>query len=140
MKPAFVGGALSFKDDKKKKKKKKKKVKHELKKDEEITVPEEELTEAQKKALRLKEERERKELEKVASKSHRDRVEEFNEKLGQLTEHNDIPRVSLLLEERFDWPAVCFYFAFSHFLKIVLSPCRSVLLETVKENSVEACV
>ena len=38
--------------------------------------------------------REKQELEKVASKSHRDRIEEFNEKLGNLTEHNDIPRVS----------------------------------------------
>ena len=30
----------------------------------------------------------------LSSMSHRERVEQFNEKLGQLTELNDIPRVS----------------------------------------------
>jgi protein FAM32A len=100
MKPAFLGGALSFKGDDSKKKKKKK-VKHELK-SKESSVPAvaaagvEELTEAEKKALVRKQERDRKDLEAVASKSHRERVEEFNEKLGTLTELNDIPRVSIL--------------------------------------------
>ena len=51
------------------------------------------LTTAERKSLRMKKEREMQELEKIGSKSHRERVEEFNEKLGNLTEHNDIPRV-----------------------------------------------
>ena len=33
-------------------------------------------------------------MEKVVSLSHRERVEAFSEKLGNLTELNDIPRVS----------------------------------------------
>jgi protein FAM32A len=51
------------------------------------------LTDAEKKALRKKREREAQELASLAKKSHRERVEEFNEKLASLTEHNDIPRV-----------------------------------------------
>ena len=53
-----------------------------------------EMTDAERKALKRRHEREQKELEKVALKSHRERVEEFNEKLATQTEHNDIPRVS----------------------------------------------
>ena len=34
------------------------------------------------------------EAEKTVSKSHRDRLDELNEKLASLTEHNDIPRIS----------------------------------------------
>jgi protein FAM32A len=109
MKSAFTGGALSFKGDKKKKKAKKKGsegAKHSLKTrsaTEEETVPattasddnvDDGMTEAERKALLRKRERERIELEKAASKSHRERVEEFNEKLGAQTELNDIPRVS----------------------------------------------
>jgi protein FAM32A len=106
MAPSFVGGALSFKGDKKKKRK----TKHSLKakKEKQIhdsegatkvvvaesTLQDEDLTEAERKAVARKLERERKELERVAKKSHRERVEEFNEKLSSLTEHNDIPRVS----------------------------------------------
>jgi protein FAM32A len=102
-KPAFIGGALSFKGDKRKKAKKKNcKAKHHLedeKKKERIetaSVPDEddELTEAERKSFQYKLEKDRKDLENVATKSHRERIEEFNEKLGQLTEHNDIPRVS----------------------------------------------
>jgi protein FAM32A len=51
------------------------------------------LTDAEKKALRKRKEREAQELADLAKKSHRERVEEFNEKLASLTEHNDIPRV-----------------------------------------------
>jgi protein FAM32A len=108
-KSAFVGGALSFKGDKKKSKKKNKKSKHkqegdsrEKKKDEvnestsvaHLSEDDEELTEAERKALKFKREFQRKESEKIALKSHRERVEELNEKLGSLTELNDIPRVS----------------------------------------------
>ncbi len=59
-----------------------------------VAAIEAELTDAERKALKYKLERERKELEQLAKKSHRERVEEFNEKLSNLTELNDIPRVS----------------------------------------------
>lgn len=105
-KPAFTGGALSFKGEKRKKaKKKSRKSKHNI--DEHAEQKErhekaivhhdeddDELTEAERKALKRRLEKERQDLEKVAAKSHRERIEEFNEKLGSLTEHNDIPRVS----------------------------------------------
>jgi len=104
MAPAFTGGSLSFKGDKKKKKsskKKKKETKHSLKKkDEEAVVPaaaaalDSDMTDAERKALKRRQEREQKELEQVAQKSHRERVEEFNAKLASTTELNDIPRVS----------------------------------------------
>jgi len=117
-KTAFMGGALSFKGDKKKKnksaKKKQSKIKHShqhksnIKDDDDdddnnknnlvakLPMEEEleELTEAERKARSRKLEREKIELAKTAAKSHRDRVEEFNEKLSNLTELNDIPRVS----------------------------------------------
>jgi protein FAM32A len=53
------------------------------------------LTDAERKAMKRKLERETAELAKVAMKSHRERVEEFNEKLSSQTEHNDIPRVRI---------------------------------------------
>jgi protein FAM32A len=99
----FIGGALSFKGDKNKKKsskKKKQSVKHELRKEKkevEVKVDDDDdddLTEVERKALKRRLERERLEAEKAAQKSHRERVEEFNEKLASLTELNDIPRVS----------------------------------------------
>jgi protein FAM32A len=54
----------------------------------------EELTEAERRALKFKRQRQRKDNERIAQKSHRERVEDLNEKLGSLTELNDIPRVS----------------------------------------------
>ena len=113
-KTAFMGGTLSFKGDNKKKsskKKKKSKSKHSLgdgnkkqrakgdealllKRSEDYDDDDDDMTEAERKALKYKLEREKQECEKVAQKSHRERIEEFNEKLGNLTEHNDIPRVS----------------------------------------------
>jgi protein FAM32A len=107
MKPEFTGGSLSFKGEKKKGKKKKSKTKHSLKDNEKARLEEEtprqpldggdDLTEAERKALEKKRQREREELQQVAKKTHRERVEEFNEKLGSLTELNDIPRVSILI-------------------------------------------
>jgi protein FAM32A len=118
---AFIGGALSFKGDKKKKKtKKKNKVKHDVASSSlhssKSSVPlhsagipkddddnnnhnieeeeDDEMTDAERAAYKKKQERELKELEFVAKQSHRERVEAYNEKLSQLTEHNDIPRVS----------------------------------------------
>jgi protein FAM32A len=99
----FIGGALSFKGDKKKKhKKKKQSVKHEIdKRESEIIVntnndddDDDGLTEAERKALKRRLERERIDAEKSAQMSHRERIEEFNTKLASLTELNDIPRVS----------------------------------------------
>eukprot|EP00558_Chaetoceros_sp_UNC1202_P004508 CAMPEP_0197232996 /NCGR_PEP_ID=MMETSP1429-20130617/1170_1 /TAXON_ID=49237 /ORGANISM="Chaetoceros sp., Strain UNC1202" /LENGTH=117 /DNA_ID=CAMNT_0042691167 /DNA_START=199 /DNA_END=552 /DNA_ORIENTATION=+ len=112
MAPTFLGGKLNLKGGKKKKKK----SKHSLNKtgkDEErntkvdttaedvihadedgIADYDDDLTETERKSLRVKKERETQELEKIANQSHRERIEEFNEKLGNLTELNDIPRVS----------------------------------------------
>jgi protein FAM32A len=95
----FIGGALSFKGDKKKKhKKKKQSVKHEIdERESEIIVntnDDDGLTEAERKALKRRLERERIDAEKTAQMSHRERIEEFNTKLASLTELNDIPRVS----------------------------------------------
>ena len=36
----------------------------------------------------------RKEAPRAARKSHRERVDDLNEKLSTMTEHNDIPRIS----------------------------------------------
>mmetsp|Transcript_275 Transcript_275/g.437 ORF Transcript_275/g.437 Transcript_275/m.437 type:complete len:133 (-) Transcript_275:391-789(-) len=52
------------------------------------------LTEVERRSRKVKREREKMDLLKVASISHRERVEKFNEDLGKLTELNDIPRVS----------------------------------------------
>jgi len=105
---AFMGGKLNLKGDKKKKhKKKSKKSKHSKKVDPESSTiksnkdtkePQEqvddELTDAERKSLRFKNDNEQREFEKNAGKSHRERIEEFNTHLGSLTELNDIPRVS----------------------------------------------
>ena len=37
---------------------------------------------------------EERELKKFIKTTHRDRIEMFNMRLGQMTEHNDIPRIS----------------------------------------------
>jgi len=101
MAPTFLGGKLKLKGQKKKKK-----SKHEKKSKQIETEAAEkplhhdsedegdDLTDAERKSLKLKKEREKHEIEKIAKQSHRERVEEFNEKLGNLTELNDIPRVS----------------------------------------------
>lgn len=52
------------------------------------------LTEAQRRFKKKKIEKEKRDAEKLAQKSFRDRIDEFNQKLSKLTEHNDIPRVS----------------------------------------------
>mmetsp|Transcript_12810 Transcript_12810/g.14459 ORF Transcript_12810/g.14459 Transcript_12810/m.14459 type:complete len:117 (-) Transcript_12810:190-540(-) len=111
MAPTFSGGKLNLKGSKKSKKKNKKskhkiesengsKLKsrndesnNEIHDDNEVDY-DEDLTPAERRSLKIKKEREHQELEKIAGKSHRERVEEFNDKLGSLTEHNDIPRVS----------------------------------------------
>lgn len=104
---AFTGGKLCLKGEKKKKSKKSKNSKHSLgghideaavkmdeKQQHHSSDDEEELTAAEKRSKSFKQKRERKEMEKIVSMSHRERVENFNAKLSELTEHNDIPRVS----------------------------------------------
>jgi len=102
----FVGGKLSLKGEKTKKSKKSKKSarkskhaldstkKDEVSKVESLPIADDDLTETERKSLTRKQERERIDLEKLAGQSHRERVEDFNEKLGRLTELNDIPRIS----------------------------------------------
>lgn len=114
----FTGGALSFKGDKKKKSKKKGKVsKHKHQSDSDGTKdkkerqqqnddddatlqqqqPQEDLTDVERRAIQRRKDRENVELCMASQKSHRDRIEEFNGKLAAQTEHNDIPRVRIVL-------------------------------------------
>jgi protein FAM32A len=128
-KTAFMGGSLSFKNDKKKKtKKKKSKSKHSLSSEQEDKhaaagllgeheQDDDELTEAEKKALAKKRERETEENKKAVSKSHRDRIEEFNDKLGSLTELNDIPRVRIA-----ELLSSLFFIIYCIFLLVCVSP------------------
>ena len=51
------------------------------------------LTPAERPYLQRWEELDHRRLEKMASKSHRDRIQEFNRYLANLTEHYDIPKV-----------------------------------------------
>ncbi len=52
------------------------------------------LTETQRRHIARQKEREKKNIKNMVSKSHRERIDEFNQYLSVLTEHNDIPRVS----------------------------------------------
>ena len=52
------------------------------------------LTTAQKRHLQKKIEREELEAKKLSKTSFRERVDIFNDRLSQMTEHNDIPRIS----------------------------------------------
>jgi protein FAM32A len=109
----FVGGALNFKGEKSRIKKKKRRVKHDLQQSPPPTTTTsftttgtetsrndttdniyDGLTDTERKAQRRRLERERMDAEKIAQKSHRERIEEFNTKLASQTELNDIPRVS----------------------------------------------
>lgn len=51
-------------------------------------------TKAQLKFEQMKEEQQKKRILEKASKTHKQRVEEFNRHLDSLTEHFDIPKVS----------------------------------------------
>ncbi|KAG5183328.1 hypothetical protein JKP88DRAFT_317095 [Tribonema minus] len=52
------------------------------------------LTPAQKRFKEAQLARERQVMRELVKKTHRQRVEEFNQKIAKLTEHNDIPRIS----------------------------------------------
>ncbi|XVE71379.1 hypothetical protein DITRI_Ditri10aG0145500 [Diplodiscus trichospermus] len=54
---------------------------------------EDHLTPAERKFLQQTQELELLRLAKMATKSHRDRIQEFNQYLANLTEHYDIPKV-----------------------------------------------
>ncbi|ONK79381.1 uncharacterized protein A4U43_C01F5780 [Asparagus officinalis] len=51
------------------------------------------LTPAERRYMEQREKIEMRRLAKMASKSHRDRIQEFNQYLANLTEHYDIPKV-----------------------------------------------
>ncbi|RWS26930.1 protein FAM32A-like protein, partial [Leptotrombidium deliense] len=53
-----------------------------------------ELTKAQQSFLKMQEKRQMERVMEKATKSHKQRVEEFNRQLDCLTEHYDIPKVS----------------------------------------------
>eukprot|EP01114_Cavostelium_apophysatum_P015616 TRINITY_DN4292_c0_g1_i1.p1 TRINITY_DN4292_c0_g1~~TRINITY_DN4292_c0_g1_i1.p1 ORF type:complete len:113 (+),score=30.84 TRINITY_DN4292_c0_g1_i1:21-359(+) len=50
-------------------------------------------TAAERSFIEKQQKRERERIAGRASKSHREKVEEFNKKLNDMTEHNDIPKV-----------------------------------------------
>ena len=96
-----IRGGLKLKKNKKKKSKKKKK-KREREKNEDAgdespkkakTDPFEGMTESQKKFEKKRLENEAAQIAKIASKSHRERINDFNLHLASLTEHNDVPKV-----------------------------------------------
>lgn len=91
---AFTGGRLKLKGASKpdKKKKKKKAVPAD---DAAATAaaPVDRRTEAQRRHDEVVAAREAERVAALASKSHQERVAEFNEKLAQLSEHHDIPKV-----------------------------------------------
>mmetsp|Transcript_6465 Transcript_6465/g.8913 ORF Transcript_6465/g.8913 Transcript_6465/m.8913 type:complete len:113 (-) Transcript_6465:90-428(-) len=101
-------GKLSFKSSgtKKKKKKKKKrkntdskvevtekKQKQEDAKEEATEIPTEGMTESERQFLLAREKREKALIKSKIKKTHREKIKEFNDYLGNLTEHYDIPRV-----------------------------------------------
>jgi hypothetical protein len=51
------------------------------------------LTPAEKRFLQQTEKLERQRLAKMANRSHRDRIQQFNQYLANLSEHYDIPKV-----------------------------------------------
>ncbi|KAJ2862887.1 hypothetical protein GGH94_003971 [Coemansia aciculifera] len=69
--------------------KKKKKTKKEINPD----IPKERRTDAEKRHDDMQMKRKMERIEKMAEKSYRDRVKDFNEKLERAPEHNDMPKV-----------------------------------------------
>lgn len=55
--------------------------------------PEDRRTDAEKKAEERRRKLEAERLKKLAGKSHKDKVREFNDHLSKLSEHHDIPKV-----------------------------------------------
>eukprot|EP00613_Pedinella_sp_CCMP2098_P000100 CAMPEP_0171633474 /NCGR_PEP_ID=MMETSP0990-20121206/25222_1 /TAXON_ID=483369 /ORGANISM="non described non described, Strain CCMP2098" /LENGTH=141 /DNA_ID=CAMNT_0012204193 /DNA_START=28 /DNA_END=453 /DNA_ORIENTATION=+ len=62
--------------------------------DEEEENPEDRLTDAQKRYMKVQRDRAAETARKEVQMTHRMKVEMYNDRLAALTEHNDIPRVS----------------------------------------------
>ncbi|CED84627.1 Conserved alpha-helical protein [Phaffia rhodozyma] len=97
-----AGGSLKFKGGASSKKKKKSKSSSVSKPKEEIVGSGEgpsreggsrRKTDAEKRFEEIQRERLAEKIAKTASKTHKDRVHDFNAKLESLSEHHDIPRV-----------------------------------------------
>ncbi|KAJ1951612.1 hypothetical protein FBU59_000017 [Linderina macrospora] len=91
-----VHGSLKLKKDSKlfkKKSKKSKKHHHKKSKESDSVVQGVTQTEAEKKFEQVQRNRQKERIEKLASKSHSERVREFNKKLEQAPEHNEMPKV-----------------------------------------------
>uniref|UniRef100_A0A7S3V0M6 Protein FAM32A n=1 Tax=Aplanochytrium stocchinoi TaxID=215587 RepID=A0A7S3V0M6_9STRA len=70
------------------------KKKREYEQDDEDGDEEEEyLTAAQRKFQEIQKKREKDLLARMVSKTHRERINEFNDKLASLSEHHDVPKV-----------------------------------------------
>mmetsp|Transcript_6051 Transcript_6051/g.20648 ORF Transcript_6051/g.20648 Transcript_6051/m.20648 type:complete len:107 (+) Transcript_6051:86-406(+) len=97
-KSAVVGGKLNLKGKKKKRKAAAAPAFVELAAPAESSEPardgEGHLTDAERRHKKRFLEKRKGEVEKSVEASHRSRVDEFNDKLASLTEHNDIPRIS----------------------------------------------
>mmetsp|Transcript_32399 Transcript_32399/g.55438 ORF Transcript_32399/g.55438 Transcript_32399/m.55438 type:complete len:113 (+) Transcript_32399:30-368(+) len=100
----YIPGKVSLKKHsvdktiKKKKKKSKKKKKQVIldevpEEREEIEEPQDTRTAMEIRVEKLREEREREKIRELAKKSYRERVEEYNQHLDEITEHFDIPKV-----------------------------------------------
>mmetsp|Transcript_15128 Transcript_15128/g.30113 ORF Transcript_15128/g.30113 Transcript_15128/m.30113 type:complete len:130 (-) Transcript_15128:59-448(-) len=118
----FTGGSLGFLKKKKKKKSKKKRKLEEAnvegeggeqqqqqqqqddaakeEKEKSSSAPpgsdseDDDLTAFERAHIRKKRAKEARDTAAITTKSHRERVDEFNQGLSTLTEHNDIPRIS----------------------------------------------
>ncbi|KAI9484083.1 MAG: hypothetical protein EXX96DRAFT_520933 [Benjaminiella poitrasii] len=89
----FKGGdSTSIKKKKKKSKSSKEKLEHAVREEKQV-IQAVEKTEAQRKFEETQRRRQMERVSKAAMKSHKDRVQEFNQKLEQLSEHHDIPKV-----------------------------------------------
>ncbi|KAI8373395.1 hypothetical protein EDC96DRAFT_562981 [Choanephora cucurbitarum] len=91
----FKGGDSSSIKKKKKKSSKsdKDKLERALREEKQEPYFELEKTEAEKKFEETKRQRQMERVSKAAAKSHKDRVQEFNQRLEKLSEHHDIPKV-----------------------------------------------
>ncbi|KAJ3117656.1 hypothetical protein HDU96_006086 [Phlyctochytrium bullatum] len=95
---SVVGGSLKLKGFgvQKKKKKKSKESKEVVERAIESAAPQPTgrvLTPAEQRFEEIRKKRQAEKAAKVAAKSHKERVAEFNEYLGKLSEHHDIPKV-----------------------------------------------
>uniref|UniRef100_K3WJS6 DUF1754-domain-containing protein n=1 Tax=Globisporangium ultimum (strain ATCC 200006 / CBS 805.95 / DAOM BR144) TaxID=431595 RepID=K3WJS6_GLOUD len=69
-------------------------VEREQSREDDVEILMNDMTPAQRRHEEHRRKREQAEIEKMAGKTYRERVEELNQYLGSLTEHHDVPRVS----------------------------------------------